>query len=238
MRKNVEKMSLNYSPNFDVKKRSKFSIKYLIYHYTGMKSENSAIKRLIDKDSKVSCHYFIKKNGEIIQMVPDLYNAWHAGVSFWKNDNSLNSKSIGIEISNPGHSNGYTNFSKRQINSIIQLSKKLIKKYKISKKNVLGHSDVAPLRKIDPGEKFPWKLFSKNNIAVWHNISKQKCKSLRNKKVKEEEFYKLLYKFGYHPAKKQADKIKIFKNFQRRFRPKFIKSNPDQECYYILKSLI
>ena len=128
MLKNVEKMSINYSPNFYPKKRSISKVKYLIFHYTGMKSEIGAIKKLTDKNSKVSCHYFIKKNGEIINMVPDLYIAWHAGISYWKKDKFLNSKSIGVEISNPGHEYGYKEFNKKQIKSIIMLSKKLKKK--------------------------------------------------------------------------------------------------------------
>ena len=109
MQKNVGKVSINYSPNFDNKKRSASKVKYLIFHYTGMKSENAAIKRLTNKSSKVSCHYFIKSNGEIIRIVPDLYIAWHAGISSWKKDKSLNSNSIGIEISNPGHDYKYKN---------------------------------------------------------------------------------------------------------------------------------
>ncbi len=118
MRKNVEKMSINYSPNFDIKKRSNSKVKYLIFHYTGMRSENAALKRLTNKSSKLSCHYFIKNNGEIIQLVPDLYISWHAGISSWKKDKSLNSNSIGIEISNPGHSYKYKNFNQKQITSI------------------------------------------------------------------------------------------------------------------------
>ena len=98
MQKNVEKMSLNYSPNFNLRKRSFSKVKYLIFHYTGMKSEKRAIKRLTNNNSGVSCHYFIKRNGDIIQMVPDLYVAWHAGKSSWKKEKLLNAKSIGIEI--------------------------------------------------------------------------------------------------------------------------------------------
>ena len=131
MQKNVEKMSLNYSPNFDIKKRSSFKIKYLIFHYTGMRSESAALKRLTNSKSKVSCHYFIKINGEIMNIVPDLYIAWHAGTSSWKKDLFLNSNSIGIEISNPGHEYGYRNFNHKQILSILSLSKKLKKKYNI-----------------------------------------------------------------------------------------------------------
>ena len=173
MPKNVEKMSLNYSPNFDLKKRSNSKVKYLIFHYTGMSSETAAIKRLTNSKSKVSCHYFIKANGEIVRIIPDLYTAWHAGISSWKKDKYLNSNSIGIEISNPGHKHGYKNYNLKQINSIIRLSKKLKKKYKIKFENVLGHSDIAPLRKIDPGEKFPWKLLSKKKICMWHKVSEK-----------------------------------------------------------------
>ena len=133
MQKNVEKMSLNYSPNFYLKKRSISKVKYLIFHYTGMKSENAAIRKLTDKNSKVSCHYFIKKNGEIVKMVPDLYIAWHAGISSWKKDKFLNSKSIGVEVSNPGHEHGYKHFNTKQVKSIIKLSKTLKKRYKIKK---------------------------------------------------------------------------------------------------------
>ena len=239
MRKNVEKMSINYSPNFDLKKRTSSKVKYLIFHYTGMRSENAAIKRLTSKSSKVSCHYLIKKNGAIIKIVPDLYIAWHAGISSWKKDKSLNSNSIGIEISNPGHDYKYKNFSQKQITSIIDLSKNLKKKYKIKKENILGHSDIAPLRKKDPGEKFPWKLLNKKKICLWHNLSEKNCKKLRGIKLKNSDyFFKLLFKFGYKSTNDKNEKIKIYKNFQRRFRPKLISSIVDQETYIILKSLV
>ena len=104
-------------------------------------------------------------------MVPDLYVAWHAGKSNWKNYKSLNKYSIGIEINNPGHDFNYKKFSKKQIQSLIKLSKILIKKYKINSKNILGHSDIAPERKKDPGEKFPWKQLSKGGIGLWHSLS-------------------------------------------------------------------
>ena len=239
MQKNVEKMSINYSPNFDLKKRSGSKVKYLIFHYTGMRSEVGAIKRLTNNNSGVSCHYFIKKNGKVIKIVPDLYVAWHAGVSSWKKDVSLNKNSIGIEISNPGHYHGYKNFNQRQIRSIISLSKKLKKKYKIKKENILGHSDIAPLRKKDPGEKFPWKLLYREKISLWHNLSEKRCEQYRNIILKDNrEFFKLLFEFGYKFTKNSYDKIKIYKNFQRRFRPKLIRSIVDKECYAILKTLI
>ena len=238
MHKNVEKMSINYSPNFNLKKRTRSKVKYLIFHYTGMRSENAAIKRLTSKSSKVSCHYLIKKNGAIIKIVPDLYIAWHAGISSWKKDKSLNSNSIGIEISNPGHDYKYKNFSQKQITSIIDLSKNLKKKYKIKKENILGHSDIAPLRKKDPGEKFPWKLLNKKKICLWHNLSEKNCKKLRGIKLNNSDnFFQLLFKFGYKSTNDKNEKIKIYKNFQRRFRPQLISSIVDQETYVILKSL-
>ena len=125
-----------YSPNFNLKKRYSNQIKFLIFHYTGMKKESDAIKKLTRLGSDVSCHYFIKKKGEILLMVPDSYIAWHAGKSQWKDYKSLNRYSIGIEISNPGHNFKYQKFSNKQIQSIVKLSKILIKKYKIKPKNI------------------------------------------------------------------------------------------------------
>ena len=209
MQKNVEKMSKNYSPNFDIKKRNNSKVKYLVFHYTGMKSENAAIKRLTNENSKVSCHYFIKNNGQIIRIVPDLYVAWHAGISSWKKDKFINSNSIGIEISNPGHNHGYKNFNQKQVSSIIYLSKKLKKKYKIKKEN------------------------------IWHSLSEKNCKKLRSIKLNDSKnFFQLLFKFGYKSTNNLHKRIKIYKNFQRRFRPQLISSIVDQESYSILKSLI
>ena len=239
MHKNVQKMTINYSPNFNQKKRAATKVKYLIFHYTGMKSENGALRRLTSFNSKVSCHYFIKNNGEIIKIVPDLYIAWHAGISSWKKDKSINSNSIGIEIYNPGHNHGYKKFNQKQVASIIYLSKNLKKKYKIKKENILGHSDIAPLRKKDPGEKFPWKLLGKRKLSLWHNLSEKNCKKLRGIKLNNSDnFFQLLFKFGYKSTNDKNEKIKIYKNFQRRFRPQLISSIVDQETYIILKSLI
>ena len=239
MQKIGEKMSINYSPNFNIQKRGVSKVKYIIFHYTGMKSESGALRKLTNINSKVSCHYFIKKNGEIMHLVPNLYVAWHAGISSWKNENNLNSKSIGIEISNPGHNYGYKNFNKRQIKSIIKLSRFLKKKYNIKKENFLGHSDIAPLRKKDPGEKFPWKLLSKHKLSLWHKLTTKHCKKFRGIKLENSEFFfRLLFNFGYKFTNNPSDKIKIYKNFQRRFRPELVSAIVDKECYNILKTLI
>ena len=178
------KKTLNYSPNFNSKKRDNRQIKFLVFHYTGMKLEVDAIKRLKEIQSEVSSHYLIKNNGEIVLMVPEPYIAWHAGISFWKGYKSLNKYSIGIEISNPGHSHNYKNFSTKQIKSIVNLSKYLIKKYNIKPNNILGHSDIAPNRKKDPGEKFPWKYLSKKKIGFWHDLNFKNLKKKKKTKYK------------------------------------------------------
>ena len=241
------KTILNYSPNFDGKKRNLKKIKFLIFHYTGMKKQSNAISRLTDIKSEVSSHYLIKNNGEIITLVPELYIAWHAGVSFWKNYQSLNKNSLGIEISNPGHNFKYKNFSKKQINSILVLSKYLIKKYKIESQNILGHSDIAPNRKKDPGEKFPWEYLSRNKIGFWHNLDKKKLEKFRNFKINKLEkklFYRNIVKIGYSEKNFRNSKIKkmnyikiLTKAFQRRFRQELVNGKIDQECLHISQNL-
>jgi N-acetylmuramoyl-L-alanine amidase len=243
MRANIN-TTLNYSHNFDLKKRKNNQIKFIIFHYTGMKKEIDAINKLIKQNSKVSSHYFIKKNGEILTMVPDLYIAWHAGISAWKNYKSLNKFSIGIEISNPGHDNKYNNFTKKQILSILKLSKFLIKKYKIKSKFILGHSDISPDRKKDPGEKFPWKYLSKKKIGFWYNLNESKLEKLRNQKIstfEENIFLKNLIDIGYSKnlVKKNNHYKKILSTaFQRRFRPKLVNGVIDKECFIISKNLV
>ena len=240
------KTQLNYSLNFDLSKRSSKQIKFLIFHYTGMKRESEAIKKLTTMNSKVSSHYFIKNNGEIIMMVPDLYTAWHAGKSSWKNYKSLNRYSIGIEINNPGHQFNYKKYSTKQINSILALSKFLVKKYKIKKENILGHSDIAPNRKKDPGEKFPWKYLASRKIGLWHTLSNQFLKKNRQIKVTykdKQNFYKNLHQIGYSRSSlkdlNEIHKIKlIVKAFQRRFRQELVNGIIDKECIIISNNLV
>ena len=243
MSKSIIDTTLNYSPNFDLKKRRLKEIKFIIFHYTGMKKQKDAITKLTNISSKVSSHYFIKNNGEILTLVPDLYIAWHAGVSSWKKYKSINKYSIGIEISNPGHEHYYKKFSKKQINSILKLSTYLIKKYKIKSNFILGHSDITPDRKKDPGEKFPWKYLSKNKIGFWHNLSKKKLFKERNKQVSQLEknkFIKNLNKIGY-PKNMRFNKNKYSKllttAFQRRFRQELVSGIIDQECLFISNNL-
>ena len=237
---------LNYSPNFNSKKRIFKQIKFIIFHYTGMKNESDAINRLTNIQSEVSCHYLIKNNGEIIKMVPDLYIAWHAGKSSWKNYRSLNQSSIGIEITNPGHKLDYKKFSKKQISSLLKISKFLIKKYRINPQNILGHSDIAPQRKKDPGEKFPWEHLSKNKIGIWHTLKKKELINNRNLKISKIEksfFFNNLFKIGYsNKIPKNLSKMRyltdVIKAFQRRFRQELISGKIDRECLLISKNLL
>ena len=235
--------TLNYSPNFDVRKRRINRIKFVIFHYTGMRRENDAIKKLTSAKSKVSCHYLIKSNGEILMIVPELYIAWHAGISFWKKYKLINKFSIGIELSNPGHDHNYKKFPRKQINSLIKLSKFLIRKYKIKPSFFLGHSDIAVDRKKDPGEKFPWKYLSKKKIGLWHDLNQNFTKKKRNIELKKNEklkFFKNLAKIGYPKIKfiyeTKYTKL-ITKAFQRRFRQELINGIIDLECLLISNNI-
>jgi len=240
------KTTLNYSPNFNTKKRSIKKIKFIIFHYTGMKKESEAISRLTDIQSEVSCHYLIKNNGEIITMVPESYIAWHVGKSSWGSYKSLNKDSIGIEITNPGHEFKYKKFSKKQIISLLRLSKFLIKKYNINIKNILGHSDVAPERKKDPGEKFPWKYLSQNRVGLWHTVKKEellKNRTVKTTKIDKELFFNNLFKIGY--SKKISKNVSkerylnyLIEAFQRRYRQNLIDGKVDQECLLISQNLV
>jgi N-acetylmuramoyl-L-alanine amidase len=240
------KTILNYSPNFNPKKRTSKQIKFIIFHYTGMKKESEAINKLTNIQSEVSCHYLIKNTGEIVKIVPDLYIAWHAGKSSWKNHKSLNQNSVGIEITNPGHEFGYKKFSKKQVSSILRLTRFLMKKYKISSESILGHSDIAPQRKKDPGEKFPWEYFSKKGIGVWHTLRKQeliKNRRLKTSKIEKKIFFNNISKIGYskkNPKDLNTDRYlsNATKAFQRRFRQELINSKIDRECLLISENLL
>ncbi len=225
------------SNSFSKKPRNKGKIKFLIIHYTGMQSMRASIKRLVGSKHKVSCHYLISREGKIFQMVEDHKVAWHAGKSKWGNIVNLNNNSIGIELVNNGHKFGYQKFSGRQINALVKLCIKLKKKYKIKNRCILGHSDIAPLRKSDPGEKFPWLQLNRKNIGIWHTLNRKsfiynklKAKNLRK------TFFKNLHKIGYRYFHKdkfsKTDKL-VIKSFQRRFRQEKVNGKIDLECLKI-----
>tara|TARA_B100000029_G_C17410707_1_gene900631 strand:+ start:248 stop:973 length:726 start_codon:yes stop_codon:yes gene_type:complete len=237
------KISTYYSPNFNKKKRSIKSIKTIVIHYTGMQSERESLIRLCNHKSKVSSHLLINTEGKIYRLVKDNRTAWHAGKSCWRSHKNLNNNSIGIELVNKGHKFGYTNFKKKQISSLVKICKILIKKYKIKKQNIVGHSDIAPLRKNDPGEKFPWKYLATKKIGIWHQyninwLSRYRKVKVSNKKEKK-IFIKNLNKIGYcFYLKKKSSFSKILVAFQRRFRKELINGILDKECSIIAQNLL
>ncbi len=231
-----------YSANFDKKKRKAKSIKILVYHYTGMQSERESIMRLCSPKSKVSSHFLISRSGKIYRLVKENKSAWHAGKSYWGKYKNLNKNSIGIELVNKGHQFGYNNFTKKQILSLIKISKKLIKKYKIKKENIVGHSDIAPLRKSDPGEKFPWQKLSIVGIGIWNSCNPNLLKKYRGKNVLKKsdkaQFIKSLNKIGYHFMGNGIFTFKkIISAFQRHHRTQLINGILDKECMIIAENL-
>ena len=229
------KIFINNSPNFSRKMRSGKDIKFIIIHYTGMQSEIESIKRLKNPKSKVSCHYLINRKGNIIQMVHENKIAWHAGNSKWKNISNLNTTSLGIELVNKGEKFGYENFPNLQVKSLILLCKFFKTKYKIKKENFLGHSDIAPLRKIDPGYKFPWKTLSSFGFGQWYKFNRKYNIELDQKKFRN-LFFKNLYKIGYRYFKlKQISKNdkKVISAFQQKYLPKKVNGKIDEKTLKI-----
>lgn len=151
------------SPNFDARGRE---IDTIILHYTGMKTGAEAIERLCAPEARVSAHYVVEEDGRIFRLVREEMRAWHAGVSSWKGESDINARSIGVEIVNPGHEWGYLDFPAGQIEAVVAVLKDIFRRRAISPARVLGHSDVAPMRKDDPGEKFPWARLAAEGLAV------------------------------------------------------------------------
>jgi N-acetylmuramoyl-L-alanine amidase len=154
------------SPSHDARAEDE-PIDILLLHYTGMVSGDEAVARLCDPQSKVSCHYLVHEDGRVVQMVPEALRAWHAGLSVWEDEPDINSRSIGVEIANPGHEHGYGDFPDAQIDAVIRLGLDICARHSIPRQRVLAHSDVAPRRKEDPGEKFPWDRLYAAKLGHW-----------------------------------------------------------------------
>ncbi len=153
------------SPNFD--NRGGKPVDILLLHYTGMKTAEEALHRLCDEEARVSSHYFVDEAGVVHRLVEEAERAWHAGLSFWSGDTNVNARSIGIEIVNPGHEWGYVDFPEAQIDAVIELCSAIVGRHDIPPFRVLAHSDVAPARKQDPGERFPWDRLAQAGIGLW-----------------------------------------------------------------------
>ena len=199
------------SPNFSNRKNLNI-IDTIIIHYTGMKNAQLALNYLCSHKSRVSSHYFINEKGKLWQLVDDDNVAWHAGVSQWLDRKNLNETSIGIELVNPGHEYGYQDFTNDQYKTLEELIKLLIDKFDIKIDRILGHSDIAPLRKLDPGEKFNWQNLAKKNLSIWP----EKILNIPKNMASEKLLYNLLYNIGYDVTNHYVDSILAFK---RRFTP-------------------
>ena len=232
------KIKLIISPNFTKLKNRK--IKFIIIHYTGMKTTLSSIRRLKSKKHKVSCHYLIDNSGKIVQMVKDQDVAWHAGVSYWDGIKDLNNSSIGIELQNKGQEFGYEKFRKGQIYSLISLVNLLKQKYNISDAFILGHSDISPNRKIDPGYLFPWHQLYKAGIGLMPDIKGIDNKELSNSGIKKLQL--LLREFGYKLAISEVldkETLQILYAFQSHYCPSELKKfKIKRKLVNYLKSLI
>ena len=204
-------MIFSPSNNFDERTTP---IEMLVLHYTGMRTFQDALDRLRDPEAKVSAHYVIDETGEIYQLTDEEKRAWHAGVSTWRKKTDINSRSIGIEIVNPGHEFGYTPFPDEQIKSVIDLCQGVISRHNILSENIVGHSDIAPSRKKDPGELFPWKVLAENNIGFWTDEFEQPLLSCEE----------MLAEIGYDISDKSA----ALTAFQRRFYPQSLQNNTDK----------
>ena len=226
------------SPNFDARV-GEGKPDMLLMHYTGMKTGEEALARLCDPTSKVASHYIIFEDGKTIQMVEEGSRAWHAGLAFWQGERDINSASIGIEIVNKGYEFGYEDFPPAQISSVIELSKDIIARHKISPERVLGHSDVAPMRKTDPGEKFPWEKLANEGIGIWPNVIKssvQKSSPGSDIILLQERLANLGYESGERGVYCDVT-IANVKAFQRHWRQHGISGLVDIETQNILEVL-
>ncbi len=209
------------SPNHDA--RDGAAIDMLVLHYTGMASAEAALDRLCDPAAKVSAHYTIDEDGTIYDLVPEDRRAWHAGVSHWAGAANINSRSIGIELVNPGHEFGYRAFADEQITALITLCHSILVRHPIPSARVLGHSDVAPARKEDPGELFPWARLAKAGIGLWPAPGDSNLDATA------------LARFGYDA---HAPLDKVVTAFQRHFRPRRLDGVWDEECARLLHGLL
>jgi N-acetylmuramoyl-L-alanine amidase len=186
----------------------------LVMHYTGMPDAESAMELLTDpnREKRVSAHYTLDTDGTVYAHVPEAARAWHAGVSHWRGKDDLNSRSIGIEVQNPGHELGYAAFPRRQIDALIGLAKGILSRWPIPPRNVIGHSDIAPGRKVDPGEKFPWRRLARNGIGFYP--------AMRGEAVREADVPRLLARIGYGVGLEGGPDLKVVLSaFQMHWAP-------------------
>lgn len=214
------------SPNHEPRRAA---VDMLVLHYTGMVDGPSALARLIDPAAKVSAHYLIDEDGTVYALVAESQRAWHAGVASWRGAGDVNSRSIGIELVNPGHEFGYRAFPEAQILALIELASGILARHSIPPGNVVGHSDVAPTRKQDPGEYFPWKRLKGYGIGLWPFVGHEAAPV-----PDPGEVARRLAAYGYDVAVPEA----AIAAFQRHFRPSAIDGVMDETCMGRLARLL
>lgn len=233
------------SPNHDARAED-IAIDILLLHYTGMPDAEEAVARLCDPASKVSCHYLVHEDGRIVQMVPEDRRAWHAGLSVWEDETDINSHSIGIEIHNPGHEHGYSDFPDAQIDAVIRLGLDICERRGIPRHRVLGHSDVAPRRKDDPGEKFPWDRLAAHKLGHWQKpapLTTEGDDAFIEGDAGEpvEEIQSLFSIYGYGieiSGTFDAQTKAVVAAFQRHFRPEKVDGVVDPSTIATLRRLL
>ena len=214
------------SPNWDERA---LPVSMVVLHYTGMPDAKGALERMCDPAAKVSAHYMVGEDGTVTRMVLEGKRAWHAGRSYWRGITDVNSASVGIELVNPGHEWGYRPFPEAQMESLIPLLAGIIKRHDIPRANIVGHSDVAPARKQDPGELFEWDLLARYRLA----LARPELR-IPSPYANDGAFYLALERFGYDVA----DGLAAVRAFQRRWRPETIDAVIDGECSAILFALL
>ena len=202
----------------------------LVLHYTEMKPIETALERLTDPEAGVSAHYLISESGEVMQLVSESMRAWHAGASYWRGMKDVNSASIGIELDHPGHAGGYRGFADAQFEALVPLVARIVKDHDIPRANVVGHSDVAPIRKIDPGELFPWDRLAEYGLCLSTPAKFEQADPFPN----EGAFLLALERFGYDITEGR----KAVEAFERRWRPERIEGVPDAQLGAILWHLL
>jgi len=231
------------SPNFD-ERTGLARADMIVLHYTGMQFSHDAMHRLCDPASRVSSHYLVHENGSIVQLVPEQYRAWHAGVSSWGGDADINSRSIGIEIANPGHEFGYPEFPSRQIAAVTTLCRAILTRNIIRPENVVAHSDVAPSRKQDPGEKFPWRRLAQSGVGLWVEpapITDTKLLGPGDSGEKVTELQRALIEYGYgieQIGRYDKNTEEVVTAFQRHFRPARVDGIVDTSTRETLRKLL
>ncbi len=232
------------SPNFDERVNPDGSLQpvdMLIMHYTGMKTGNEALERMCDAEAKVSAHYMVEENGRVLQLVDEEKRAWHAGVASWRGHSNINARSIGIEIVNPGHEWGYRTFPEVQMEALIALSHGILSRHDIPARNVVGHSDVAPSRKQDPGELFPWERFAKEGIGLWPKIGNGELEiGNSTQSIAHSQLPITLSQYGYGLSESPSDDeiSSVISAFQRHFRPETVDGQWDEACQKRLAALL